>query len=336
MNNNQPEAHAGGDVELQSQARTQPAPLHQGVAAPGGARPEPIKQFAPVGKPLRPELKGNVPVSMFVQTLNEEDNLPGLLNSLAWCDDVVVLDSLSSDRTREIAQDAGARWFERAYDGRGPHQNWAMENIDFKHGWVFYLDADERMTEELLEEIRAIAADENERRVAFYVGRRNYFYGKWIKHAMPPGDIMRFFKPPHIRFERLANPVPVIDGPTGRLRNHFLHYNFSKGIGEWFQRHNRYSTYEAQETMRSLKEGKVNFAELFARDRYTRRMQLKNISVRLPFRPLFKFVYMYFLSLGFLDGRPGLTYCALQALFEYQIVLKVREFKRRERGLPPS
>ncbi|MBT8486558.1 MAG: glycosyltransferase family 2 protein [Phycisphaerales bacterium] len=269
-------------------------------------------------------------VSIFIQTLNEEKNLPGLLDSVAWADDVVVLDSLSTDATETICRERGARFFARAYDGRGPHQNWAMENIDFKHPWVFYLDADERMTDELREEITAIAADPDETRVAFYCGRKNYFMGKWLKHAMPPGHIMRFFKPPHIRFERLANPVPIVDGEIGYLREHFLHDNFSKGIGEWLERHNRYSTYEATETMRALAEQPVRLRNLFAADAMTRRLELKNLSFRMPGRPWLKFLYMYFLKLGFLDGRPGLTYCRLQAMYEYQICLKVREMQRAQ------
>ena len=92
-------------------------------------------------------------ISIFIQTLDEEDNLPGLLETVSWSDDIVVLDSLSSDHTKEVAERAGCRWFERKYDGRGPHQNWAMKNIEFKHRWVFYLDADERMTPELRAEI---------------------------------------------------------------------------------------------------------------------------------------------------------------------------------------
>lgn len=285
-----------------------------------------------------------MPVSIFIQTLNEEDNLPGLLDSVAHADDIVVLDSLSSDRTRQIAESRGCRWFERPYDGRGPHQNWAMENIDFKHRWVFYLDADERMTPELRAEIEAIAdaweRGEKTREagdpVAYYCGRKNYFLGKWLRHAMPPGNIMRFFQPPHIRFARLANPVPEIDGEVGYLREHFLHYNFSKGIGEWLERHNRYSTYEARETVKALEANPVRLARLFSRDRNTRRLELKNVSFRMPGRPFLKFIYMYFAQLGFLDGRAGLTYCVLQAIYEYQIVLKVRELRRVERGLPPA
>ncbi len=275
-------------------------------------------------------------ISIFIQTLNEEDNLPGLLESVSWADDIVVLDSLSTDRTKEISEAAGARWFERAYDGRGNHQNWAMENIEFKYRWVFYLDADERMTPELRSEIEAIAADwdagkcskEGNDPVAYYCGRKNIFRGKWLKHAMRPGNIMRFFQPPHIRFARDANPVPMVQGEIGYLKEHFVHYNFSKGIHEWIDRHNRYSSYEAIETVRALRETPVKIGNLFAADRNTRRLELKNISFRMPMRPTLKFVYMFVLGRGFLDGRAGWTYCRLQAMYEYMIVLKVRELNR--------
>lgn len=272
-------------------------------------------------------------VSIFIQTLNEEVNLPGLFDSVAWADDVVVLDSLSTDGTERLCRERGARFYARKYDGRGPHQNWAMENIPFKHKWVFYLDADERMTPELREEITTIAADPDEKRVAFYCGRKNYFMGRWIRHAMPPGMIMRFFQPPHIRFERLANPIPTIQGEVGYLRNHFLHYNFSKGMTEWFERHNRYSTYEAIETMKALKNRPVEMCRLFSRDPITRRYELKNLSFRMPGRPFLKFAYTFLAQGGFLDGHAGLTYCVLQSIYEYQICLKVREMKRVEKGL---
>ncbi len=276
-------------------------------------------------------------VSIFIQTLDEENNLPGLFDSLEGFDDIVVLDSLSTDNTKQVALDRGARWFERPYDGRGPHQNWAMEHIDFKYTWVFYLDADERMTPELRAEIEDIAKrwDSGELTrdnapVAYYCGRKNFFRGKWLKHAMPPGNIMRFFQPPHIRFARLANPVPTVDGDIGYLKKHFLHYNFSKGLREWIERHNRYSSYEATETIRALESNPVKLGNLFSSDRNTRRLELKNISFRMPFRPVFKFLYMYILGRGFLDGRAGLTYCTLQMIYEYFIVLKVRETRKPE------
>jgi len=245
----------------------------------------------------------------------------------------VVFDSLSKDRTKEIALAKGARVVERPFDNWAAHQNWAMDNIPFRHPWVFYLDADERMTPELRAEIQAIAADASRAEVAYYCGRKNFFLGKWIRHAMPPGMIMRFFKPGHIRFERLVNPVPVIDGPHGYLRHCFEHYNFSKGLTEWFDKHNKYSLFEAMEGMK-LRERPVGLGALFSRDRFERRRALKELSFRMPLRPLVKFLWMYVLKRGFLDGRAGYTYCKLQAMYEYMIVVKMRELARRERGLP--
>ncbi len=274
-------------------------------------------------------------VSVMIMTLNEEANLLGALESLGWCDDVVIFDSYSTDRTTQIAQDAGARVVQRKFDSFGPHQTWGLKEIQYKYRWVFMLDADERMTDGLRHEIEEIAArwesgacTEQEDPVAYYCGRRNFFRGKWIKHAMPPGNNMRFFQPHLIHFEREVHQVPVVDGKIGYMKGMFDHYNFSKGIGEWFDRHNRYATMEARETKRSIEETPVRLGNLFSPDRNTRRLELKNISFRLPFRPYFKFVYMYLLKLGFLDGRAGLTYCTIQAIYEYMIVLKVRELNR--------
>lgn len=276
-------------------------------------------------------------VSVMIMTLNEENNLPGALRSLTWCDDVVVFDSYSTDRTTEIAEEMGARVVQRKFDSFGPHQTWGLKEIDYKHRWVFMLDADERMTDGLREEIERIAAKwetgehtEEKDPVAYYCGRRNFFRGKWIKHAMPPGNNMRFFQPHLIRFEREVHQVPVVDGEIGYMKGMFDHFNFSKGIGEWIIRHNRYAEMESHENIRARKESLVQFMNLFSRDRNTRRLEMKNISLRLPMRPLIKFGYMYVLKGGFLDGKAGWTYCKLQAMYEYMIVLKVRELNQPE------
>jgi len=275
-------------------------------------------------------------VSILILTKNEEKNIPGLFDSLEGFDDIVLFDSLSEDRTVELARERGARIVEREFTNWAAHQNWAMENIDFKYPWVLYLDADERMRPELKAEIERIASDPDEKRVAFYCGRRNYFMDRWLKHSMPPGHIMRFFKPKHIRFERVVNPVPVMDGPHGYLKETFDHYLFSNGLTHWFARHNWYSDGEAEETMKSLRGGDFKVSKLFSSDALERRIALKELSYRMPGRPFLKFAYMYVLKLGFLDGRPGLTYCTMQAVYEYMISLKVRELKRAERGLTPS
>ena len=125
-------------------------------------------------------------LSILILTLNEQENLPACLASVKWCDDVVVLDSHSADQTTVIAKENGVRVVQRKFENWAAHQNWALDNIPFKHEWVFYLDADERMTEELKQEILSISSNAREFAVAYYCGGRNFFMGRWIKHAMPP------------------------------------------------------------------------------------------------------------------------------------------------------
>ena len=272
-------------------------------------------------------------VSVLILTLNEENNLPGCLASVSWSDDVVVLDSFSNDGTTAVAAQHGARVVQRKFDNWAAHQNWAMQSIDFKHEWVLYIDADERVTPELKAELQAISRDQSRMEVAYYLGRKNYFLGQWIKHAMPPSHIMRFFKPGKVRFERLVNPTPVIEGKHGYLRHYLDHYNFSKGITEWIDKHNKYSLMEAIEGRKLIKGQAGPQPSLFDRDASLRRKALKNLSFRMPFRPAIKFIYLYVFGRGFLDGRAGFTYCILQSIYEYMIVLKMKELHRKELGL---
>lgn len=279
-------------------------------------------------------------ISLLILTLNEEINIGPCLDRLTWSDDVVVLDSFSKDRTVEIAHRyPNVRVVQRKFDNWAAHQNWAMEQIPFRHPWVFYLDADERMTDELRDEIAAIAGNASEPRVAFYCGRKNYFMDRWIRHAMPPGNIMRFFRPEKVRFERLVNPVPVIDGPHGYLAGMFLHYNFSKGMTEWFDKHNKYSQLEALEGVK-LRRGEAGtlgaaVRAMWSMDPALRRKAVKNISFFMPGRALLRFLHAYFLKRGFLDGLAGFYYAVLISMYESWITIKMREcdsdWTRRDR-----
>ncbi|MHC4908648.1 MAG: glycosyltransferase family 2 protein [Planctomycetota bacterium] len=327
--------HRPGDVGVTIRRTPKPLTL-QPIPAARRRREDhvTIRDMEPFPLEERAEDTTTPGVSVMILTLNEETNIEACLDSVTWCDDVVVFDSHSADDTVELAKQKGVRVVQRPFDNWSTHQNWAMENITFRHDWVFYLDADERMTPELLEEITAIAADDDNPHAAYYVGRKNYFMGKWIKHSMPPGLIMRFFRPPNIRFERLVNPTPVLEGTHGYLKHMFRHYNFSKGVTEWLDKHNKYSLMEAMEGIKLLRgEQGEEAASIFSSDKAIRRKGLKNLSFRLPFRPFIKFLYMYFVRLGFLDGRAGITYCTLQAIYEYMIVLKMKELKMREKGL---
>lgn len=274
-------------------------------------------------------------ISILILTLNEEINLYSCLQSVSWSDDIVVFDSYSSDRTVEIAKEFGARVIQRKFDNWSSHQNWAVENIEFKYPWVYYSDADEIVPPELRDEILEVTSDLTRPEVAYRLRFKNMLCGKWIKRSsMYPSWIPRLWKPDKIRWKREANPVAAIDGPVGFLKNHFYHYSFNKGFYSWFEKHNNYSSFEAQETIKSLNNGDFRFGEIFSGDPVIRRKALKQLSFRMPARPFAKFLYMYLLRAGFLDGRPGLTYCSLQAIYEYMICLKVKELRKREKGLP--
>jgi glycosyltransferase involved in cell wall biosynthesis len=268
-------------------------------------------------------------ISVLILTLNEESNLERCLQAVAWSDDIVVFDSHSSDRTVEIARAFGARVIQRRFDNERDHRAASLQ-VEFRHQWVFNPDADEITPPELRDEMLAVARDPVCEANAFRVRFKNIFMGRWIKHgSLYPTWIVRLFRPEALRFERGVNLRYVVEGRTGRLRNHLLHYSFHKGLDAWFEKHNRYSKMEALEGAVP-----IDFPALFAPDAVARRRALKELSFRLPFRPTLRFVYMYLLRGGFLDGLPGLTYCRLLMFYEYMIVLKVKEARRRASGLP--
>jgi glycosyltransferase involved in cell wall biosynthesis len=265
-------------------------------------------------------------ISILVLTKNEEQDLAGCLQSVGWSDDVHVYDSFSTDRTLEIARSAGARVVQRPFDNWSAHQNWGLRHIAFRYPWVFYIDADERITPELVASMqRAVAAPADA--VAFRVQRRDFFMGKWLRHVQATPFYLRLFRPSRIRYERLVNPVSIVDGPTGELSGFLDHYPFSKGIGHWLNRHNGYSTLEAQQiiTNRLRNEPASVTKAILEPDFHRRRHHQKELFYRLPARPLVKFALLYFVKRGFLDGRPGFTYAALQAIYEYMIILKTHE-----------
>jgi glycosyltransferase involved in cell wall biosynthesis len=272
-------------------------------------------------------------VSIFIQTLNEEQNLPRCLEHLRFSDDIVVLDSISSDGTEQIARKAGARFYQRPYDGRASNQNWAVQNIPFKYPWVYQSDADEVMPADLREEILSVTWDGNRPEVMFQVRFKLIFMGRFLRRSsLYPTWVPRLYRPDRIRWERTANPVVVVNGPQGSLQGHFLHYNFCRGMTEWFDKHNKYSSREAMENVKELSQSGFRWPDLWATNPVTRRQALKKLSFRVPARPLIKFLYMYGARLGFLDGMPGLHYCLLQSFYEYQIVLKIKEAQNAERS----
>jgi len=268
-----------------------------------------------------------VPVSVVVLTLNEEVNLPGCLKSVAWCDDVVVLDSYSTDRTEKIARAAGARFIQRQFDSFAAQRNYAIENVSFKHDWVLLLDADEVIPPELATEIQSAIASAAPDVAGFFLCYKTVFNGRWLKHSSTfPVWVLRLVREGRVRYlERGHGEDYEAKGTIGYIHEPYLHYNFSKGMAEWFDKHNRYSTNEACAWVNEQRNVRIDWPAFVSRDPVRRRRALKEFSFRLPLRPWLKFFYMYLVRGGFLDGAPGLTYCVLQAIYEYMICIKIRE-----------
>lgn len=269
-------------------------------------------------------------ISVLILTKNEERDLPGCLASLSWCDDIHLYDSCSTDRTVEIATAAGATVTSRKFDNWAAHQNWGLRNIHFRHPWVFYIDADERVTPELRDAmLRAVHA--RGQSVAYRVQRRDFFMGTWLKHVQTSPFYIRLFRPEFVRYERLVNPVTLVDGPVDQVDGLLDHHPFSKGITHWVNRHNSYSTLEAAQ-IRINQHGHAPFSlrkAFAASDFNERRFHQKELFYRLPARPLVKFLLLYVGKRGILDGRAGLAYAVLQSFYEYLIVLKSRELEDR-------
>jgi len=270
-------------------------------------------------------------ISVLILTKNEQQDLPGCLASVAWSDDVHVYDSLSTDRTVEIAEQFGAKVTKRAFDNWAAHQNWGLANIPFKHEWVFYIDADERMSPELMASAQK-AVNQAGDNVAFRVQRRDFFVGTWLKHVQASPFYMRLFRPEKMRYERLVNPISIADGPVGEVTGYLYHFPFSKGIGHWLDRHNSYSRFEAEQIMANRRgQAPFSLAKAFtAKDFNVRRYHQKELFYRLPLRPFVKFLLLYVGKRGFLDGVAGLRYAILQSIYEYMIVLKVDELERQQ------
>ena len=268
--------------------------------------------------------------SVLVLTLEEEDNVLPCMQSVSWCDDVVVLDSFSSDRTVELARAAGARVYRREFDDFAGQRNHAVDDIRFKHGWLFQLDADERFTPELRRECEdVIARDE---RSGYLVPSRMMFEGRWLRRSgLYPSYQMRLMKLGEIRFVQEGHGQREAEALRGvaYLREPYEHHSFSKGLREWAERHRRYAREEAEEALgTSMSTGRI-VGGLFSFDPIRRRRALKELSFRVPARPLLRFFYNFLLRGGILDGWPGFRYCRLMAWYEKMIVENIRQLRGR-------
>lgn len=275
-----------------------------------------------------------IAVSVVVLTKNEEPTLGHSLARLARFDDVVVVDSGSTDRTADIAREHGARVVDFVWDGGYPKKKqWSLEHAGVRHDWVLLLDADEFPAPKLVDEIAALVSSGRIDDCAAYDVTLLYrFAGRYLRHghrvtkrsllhrhraAFPEvGDL----DAPGIR-EVEGHYQPEADGPVGAVR-HVIVHDDRDPVSSWFERHNRYSDWEAY--LRRHADLREDVA--------SKRTAKGAVFDRVPFKPLAFFVYSYVARLGFLDGRAGFDYAVALATYYWQIGVKVRELEREERA----
>jgi glycosyltransferase involved in cell wall biosynthesis len=297
-------------------------------AVPGTRLPDSMRAPPPGGYP-----GGREPPSILILTLDEEVNIADCLETLSFSDDIVVLDSFSSDRTLEIArQFPNVRVVQRKFDTWSRHSNWALDNIEFKHPWVYYSDADERVPDDLREEILTKVNAPNQPHGAFRLRFKNMFMGRWLRRGgLYPVWVIRLFRPDAIRYEdRTVNPHPNVKGSLGDLASHFIHYSFNKGLLPWFHKHNKYSDGEAGEAVKVIAGTTVwdKIPQLRSKEKGVARRAFKDLSFFLRFRGFIRFLYMYFVKGALLDGRAGFHYACMISMYEYWIELKMVEQRK--------
>jgi hypothetical protein len=280
---------------------------------------------------------GKLPVSVIIAVRNEAKNLPRCLDALRDVGEVYVIDSQSSDETVEIARSHGAQVVQFHYQGGWPKKRqWAMNTLPIAYNWILLLDADEVLTPELAEEIRA--AIQNQAIDGYFILLRTWFLGRVLRH----GDVslwkLSLFRRGKGRYEcRLKDQDPsmadmevhehvVVQGATTRLHNSLIHHNV-ESLSRYIQKHDEYSNWESHVLLERGEDKDKDLPPSLVGTQAQRRRWLKRKLFAVPGSPVLLFLYRYVLRLGFLDGVPGLIYCGFQAVQMFHTKAKIYEMK---------
>ena len=249
-------------------------------------------------------------LSVVIITLNEEDRLEDALKScIDIADEIVVLDSFSTDKTCEIAAAYGAKIYKKKFIDYGSQKNAALEKAS--HEWVLNLDADERVSDQLKKEILAFKQkkgnDADDEVDGFRINRKTFYLGRWIKHSgWYPDRKLRLFRRSKSRWQGRIHEALVLDGKTARMNGDILHYTY-RDITDHIHRLNRYSRFQARDIVEKKK---------------------KYLYLRAFLLPPITFIRFYFWKLGILDGLPGLTIALVSSWATAMKYLKAIELKR--------
>lgn len=253
---------------------------------------------------------GRKKLSVIVTTFNEEANVAECLESVLWADEILLVDSFSTDRTIELASRYPITILQREYFGSAAQKNWAIDRV--AHDWVLIIDADERVPDPLAREVLSVLASEPAVN-GFYIRRENVFIDKVIRHSGWSTDkVVRLFRRDKGRYpNRRVHADLEIEGPVPVLKNSFLHFTF-RTFEQYFPKFLNYAEWGAAQAFRD-----------------GRKSGLFEIAVR----PWWRFIRTYFLQLGFLDGMHGFVLCVLQAFGAFLKYARLWEYRiRAERG----
>ncbi|MCI0559847.1 MAG: glycosyltransferase family 2 protein, partial [Nitrososphaera sp.] len=236
--------------------------------------------------------------------------------------------------TVEVAKEYGARVIQRKFDNYASQRNAALSEVKYRYPWLLMVDADERVPPELRDEILRTVSNASDNMSMFRMRRKDFFCGRWLKRSSGyPTWFGRLMRVGRATVRREINEEYHTDGEVGLLQEHLIHYPFIKGMTHWYGRHNVYSSMEATAFFEVISRP-LELGGFFSRDPVQRRNALKQLGFRLPARPVLVFLYLWVFRLGFMDGRPGLTFALLRAVYEHMIDVKVLELRRRAASLP--
>ena len=247
----------------------------------------------------------NYKISALIPTFNEEHNIAEAIDSVSWADEILVVDSFSTDSTVEIAKNKGAKVIQRTYEYSASQKNWAIPQAS--HDWVILIDADERVSLNLKNEIINVLKKELPYS-AFWIKRQNHFMGKKIRFSGWQGDkVIRLFRKDKCQYEdKNVHEEMICKGRVGVLKEKLVHFTF-KDIHHYLEKWDRYTTWSANE--RFSKGERVNF-------------------YHFTVKPIFRFIRDYFLKFGFLDGLTGFIICILSGMSVFMRSLKIKDLTK--------
>lgn len=257
-----------------------------------------------------------------ILTLNEELDVERAISSLKWCNEIVVVDSGSTDTTRKIAEANGATFFQHIQEPPfliTRQRNWALRNTNIKSEWVLFLDADEEVGPKLTQQILTALSSDANNYDAYELTPRFWFFGKWLKLTQGyPNWHPRLLRRGSVWFKGGVWESFTSSSIVGRIYEPYEHFAFSKGIDDWLQRHMRYSTWDSERIFDYLRSSDSGCLET------ARHKKARILAAQLwPVRPMLRFIQKYFLQLGFLEGWQGLLFALMMAFFDLITVIKI-------------